>query len=102
AEAGIRGGHVTGVQTCALPIFRGVAELASTELAEREHGEAARSGINNCERLPQARLCDRGELLAHPERVERAREIGQADPQDVRSEERRVGKETRARWSPEQ
>src|SRR5215475_14654355 len=66
AEDGIRDFHVTGAQTCALPIFAG-------------HDEQDE---------------ERGELRA-----------GELLPVDVRggqqrSEERRVGKECRSRWSP--
>src|SRR6266496_4979779 len=62
AEDGIRLLYVTGVQTCALPIFRSGAALA------RHLGGLQLEGG------PQER--------------------------DGRSEERRVGKECRSRWSP--
>src|SRR5439155_15385585 len=80
AEDGIRDGHVTGVQTCALPICSCAvltvmkAQLLSATLL------AAFSGV-----------------------------LSAADPQllnllmpnaKVRSEERRVGKECRSRWAP--
>src|SRR5207253_4776955 len=70
AEDGIRDGHVTGVQTCALPIY------------EAEH-----------------QIDRRGE-----ERGAEGQAVGAERPrtQDhVRSEERRVGKECRSRWSPD-
>src|SRR5258708_27600671 len=87
AEDGIRDDLVTGVQTCALPISFAL-------LADRQ---AVRKGIVFAERRPP-RL---GQL-------QRPRLIGQAvleSPGDVtellrRSEERRVGKECRSRWSP--
>src|SRR5215208_7411718 len=60
AEDGIREGHVTGVQTCALPILSAAGAL------KIEPGDA-----------PKVRL-----------------------PRATRSEERRVGKECRSRWSP--
>src|SRR5690606_40383244 len=63
AEDGIRSFHVTGVQTCALPISSGSCLEVLQKLA-------------------------RGEGLV----AETARA--------VRSEERRVGKECRTRWSP--
>src|SRR6266702_5931419 len=61
AEDGIRAGHVTGVQTCALPIYRIAAGL----------------GLDYGSRF---RTVTRVELFG--------------------SEERRVGKECRSRWSP--
>src|SRR5437870_7494961 len=63
AEDGIRDGHVTGVQTCALPIW--ISSLASPS-----SGAALRRGLR-------------------------------CSPCDTRSEERRVGKECRSRWSPD-
>src|SRR5690625_7931522 len=75
AEDGIRDGHVTGVQTCALPICRAPCPTPSRRrrLSGRPHRRPA-------DRLAPAR--------AHPRTSRR------------RSEERRVGKECRARWSP--
>src|SRR5436309_4571542 len=78
AEDGIRDFHVTGVQTCALPI-----------------------SVQRQDRQP-ARLRQLGQ------RGLRAPDLGRARKknQDVavwffaRSEERRVGKECRSRWSP--
>src|SRR5437660_9012081 len=60
AEDGIRGGHVTGVQTCALPISR----LRRTAFDTRSSASS----------WPTTR--------------------------SRRSEERRVGKECRSRWTP--
>src|SRR5439155_2915708 len=78
AEDGIRDGHVTGVQTCALPISCGAR-------ARRRRGRA-RSGA------PPP---------AHG-RTRRGRDrAGGSAPSQRRSEERRVGKECRSRWSPE-
>src|SRR5437879_13387049 len=70
AEDGIRDTSVTGVQTCALPIWNWLRAALGCEgeVAECVHGEEARE--------------------------ERERE------QVARSEERRVGKECRSRWSP--
>src|SRR5690348_11805917 len=72
AEDGIRGGRVTGVQTCALPIF-----------AERDPWGGVERDVGGRE------LCDVVHLQGREARV---------DP--GRSEERRVGKECRSRWSP--
>src|SRR6266498_5084494 len=66
AEDGIRDADVTGVQTCALPIF------ARRRRAPAEHGPART-----------------------------VRQVAAGARRDARrSEERRVGKECRSRWSP--
>src|SRR5690606_40704388 len=84
AEDGIRDFHVTGVQTCALPIY-GAQDLAAPAVL-------AGDGLH----LGGAQL-DHGELGRHEEAIEQNQEEGE---QDERSEERRVGKECRARWAP--
>ena len=71
AEDGIRDTSVTGVQTCALPILGGAHPADSL-------GNAAKAKI--------AQL----QLTQHDGRFQ----------QHGRSEERRVGKECRSRWSP--
>src|SRR5258707_10593062 len=76
AEDGIRDIGVTGVQTCALPIF--AAAASAPELAERDRrtrarrnrGPGSEARSNECRCVPS------------------------------RSEEGRVGKECRSRWSP--
>src|SRR2546430_5291772 len=70
AEDGIRYLTVTGVQTCALPICREAAVVPLARDPERE-------------------------LLQHPALARWAQ-----GPDGMRSEERRVGKECRSRWSP--
>src|SRR5258707_5498332 len=84
AEDGIRDIGVTGVQTCALPIFIKAFQIADGSIGVpkplvglRHHKQ--RTGII-------VRVC----LLRVPELAKRQR----------RSEERRVGKECRSRWSP--
>src|SRR5256885_16913519 len=82
AEDGIRDYKVTGVQTCALPIFReriAVLDGSWGVLIQRDvRGEEAYRG----ERFRK-----------HPNDVA-------GDPDLLRSEERRVGKEGRSRWWP--
>src|SRR3712207_6901969 len=83
AEDGIRDIGVTGVQTCALPIYRvadAVAELAA-------HPE-----VLHLQRTTAFGSYDDGFVLALERRTDH---LGAA-----RSEERRVGKECRSRWSP--
>src|SRR5204863_3665121 len=72
AEDGIRDLYVTGVQTCALPISASLSIDLGAEVSMRK--------------TPSARMDDR-----------RAHVMPTA-----RSEERRVGKECRSRWAPDQ
>src|SRR5204863_3911516 len=78
AEDGIRDLYVTGVQTCALPIF---AQHARP-------GAALHAGEPRLQPEPRQ---------ASPRA---ARHTGWARRVARRSEERRVGKESRFRWSP--
>src|SRR5437762_4293164 len=78
AEDGIRDTSVTGVQTCALPIY-----------PERHDDETARRGEND---RAAASLGIR----------QRSKHQPAEDRADHRSEERRVGKECRSRWAPDQ
>src|SRR5690606_39881119 len=80
AEDGIRAFHVTGVQTCALPICR----------RPRSYGWVRRG-------FPQRRGCSRP-----ARRRARSAPVGPPLPRrGGRSEERRVGKEGRPRRPPE-
>src|SRR5690348_11696449 len=92
AEDGIRDGRVTGVQTCALPISGVFGASTARELAlrgwdvtlvEQYTPGTVRSGSGGDTRLLRA---------AHGS-------VGWYT--DLRSEERRVGKECRYRWAPE-
>src|SRR3989442_11367267 len=85
AEDGIRDADVTGVQTCALPISSALDSLQALQeavtpikpsaLDARPHRAKLRSALEVCAaKIPGARR--------------------------TRSEERRVGKECRSRWSP--
>src|SRR5207253_5945157 len=101
AEDGIRDGHVTGVQTCALPISRCADDrLAARHVAGRDRAAlreavAESADVDERARLPVARRvrgieCVRG--AGNDRRVSTLR----------RSEERRVGKEGWSgggRWS---
>src|SRR5258708_24109415 len=89
AEDGIRDDLVTGVQTCALPISRllGSRELAALDPSNRALQE--RIWAIEDEKAAQSAAYDMFRRA-----VDRDREELQ------RSEERRVGKECRSRWSP--
>src|SRR5690606_39704333 len=82
AEDGIRDFHVTGVQTCALPISIG-----------------CRGRLEPRRRLPPVEAAGQIRQPIAGISVVRRRAVGQ---QRGRSEERRVGKECRSRWSPDQ
>src|SRR5439155_17105169 len=82
AEDGIRDGHVTGVQTCALPISTGgVPAMMKWAISFYEPMD------NNNVRLYQISFLDL---------------TGEQFGKDRRSEERRVGKECRSRWGTDQ
>src|SRR2546429_7298525 len=84
AEDGIRDVAVTGVQTCALPISKEVALLRDL-LVDCDHFVAAAAMIGGISYFHEFAY----DLLAENERITA-----------TRSEERRVGKEGRSRWSP--
>src|SRR2546426_6372567 len=84
AEDGIRDYKVTGVQTCALPI------CAPGEAARLERLGAA---LDEAQR-PLGGRANAAAVPLHPPHPPLRDRVG------VRSEERRVGKECRSRWSP--
>src|SRR2546430_6603171 len=83
AEDGIRDLTVTGVQTCALPIYI----TKKTTGLQKLNSDAGQRVVNN--------YGDRVERSGGEVKVK----IGDEDV-EIRSEERRVGKECRSRWSP--
>src|SRR5437773_6765378 len=78
AEDGIRDRDVTGVQTCALPISTAISVRARRSLTRRRLSEPSRIG-SRATSFGVGAECMRPRL-------------------SIRSEERRVGKECRARW----
>src|SRR2546429_7228799 len=90
AEDGIRDVAVTGVQTCALPIC--------------VHGDAGKPGVPASPRHPHRDLAAvRDQHLAHvrpPWFLWLTSRSSVEIMLPCRSEERRVGKECRSRWSP--
>src|SRR5690348_18001604 len=80
AEDGIRDGRVTGVQTCALPIWVQVPSLAP-------NGRTARAEALDCWQPFRSRISSPPGACAHTK---------------TRSEERRVGKECSTGGSPDQ
>src|SRR5258708_11422861 len=88
AEDGIRDDLVTGVQTCALPIYARVPRRVWGPHAHSPHREDM-----NKTAVTTLLLASLGTARAD-ELVDRS--VGS----EARSEERRVGKECRSRWSP--
>src|SRR5256885_11492640 len=81
AEDGIRDYKVTGVQTCALPIFHNSFAMEPQQRSRRGSGHTV-----------MQRSLKPAVLNKH---------IYSGDRMSFRSEERRVGKEGRSRWSPD-
>src|SRR5437667_6075660 len=91
AEDGIRDRDVTGVQTCALPISRPRSEAAGQTRGRDGLARGPAEGLP----LDDRDGCRHG--LRHRPRADEG-----ACPEPCRrSEERRVGKECRSRWSPD-
>src|SRR5690606_39454951 len=88
AEDGIRDFHVTGVQTCALPISKINSDLESDHKNFLDNIKDVRKIKDNIsEKLKKVTLT----FYLNKERKILT---------SKRSEERRVGKECRSRWSP--
>src|SRR5438270_7899670 len=86
AEDGIRDLTVTGVQTCALPISHRSSYSART-------GSKNTTGPRRIQLAASLRL---GRIKSGPSTIPSLPN----GPEVLRSEERRVGKECRSRWSP--
>src|SRR2546427_7477215 len=87
AEDGIRDLTVTGVQTCALPIY--LLDPAGKEGDDRGDAFFSRGIVHRAG--PKAETDRQRRLLVI---------LDQQQRHPIRSEERRVGKECRSRWSP--
>src|SRR2546427_6104867 len=97
AEDGIRDLTVTGVQTCALPILMGRNVGGSSGIA-RIALETMRSTYQELPGMAPHLARRAGELLVDMVHLSLQELAGQGTA--GRSEERRVGKECRSRWSP--
>src|SRR5205823_9482910 len=89
AEDGIRDKLVTGVQTCALPISGNPTDVPGVRFAAQLCADTPRRVV-----VPAEEWCCDGFHEGYPDN----RVATWPEPRP-RSEERRVGKECRARWS---
>src|SRR3989442_4318413 len=89
AEDGIRDADVTGVQTCALPISRPSTTRCNLLV------EARVPWTRNCNLLVGARILRQENATFSSDHASSVENMSSS-----RSEERRVGKECRSRWSP--
>src|SRR2546426_3304977 len=97
AEDGIRDYKVTGVQTCALPISLLAGERVALNFLQRL------SGVATLTRRAVEAVAGTGARITHTRKTTpglRALESYAVIVGGGRSEERRVGKECRSRWSP--
>src|SRR2546430_8065454 len=85
AEDGIRDLTVTGVQTCALPISAAMVGRSVTRTPVRQRTSKKNPAAGSYAALSSAW---------------RRASAARANRSATRSEERRVGKECRSRWSP--
>src|SRR5205085_7088931 len=96
AEDGIRDLTVTGVQTCALPIFDGRADLEAKIV--RAVGDPAERFAEDALRMLRAiRFASVLRMRIEPATADAIQ--ANAKLAGARSEERRVGKECSGRWS---
>src|SRR5699024_11389068 len=89
AEDGIRDRNVTGVQTCALPIYAELASVVSNMSSEPNVTPQIREAAFRLLCLNHTFTSYISALGAHREQL--------TNPEILRSEERRVGKECRSR-----
>src|SRR5207253_3661061 len=93
AEDGIRDGHVTGVQTCALPIFMN-EWMRQNGFVERFPRQLVHDVVVSREReMPELITVSSHEKVGKA--IDLLQEYGISQ---MRSEERRVGKECRSGW----
>src|SRR3989440_7400667 len=91
AEDGIRDLIVTGVQTCALPILTVASSMGCSVHLIGDEALLVKKGFCSASKTRPLKITPEGQHIAGSNN----------DQQGIlRSEERRVGKECRSRWSP--
>src|SRR5258708_30842605 len=98
AEDGIRDDLVTGVQTCALPISAGLALFRKGEMSFTgglRFTNNSANIYNKTSSVSDAKFAFNNFGIAYAWPA-----TNDPESRHVRSEERRVGKECRSRWSP--
>src|SRR5439155_17586774 len=98
AEDGIRDGHVTGVQTCALPIFVGGCDY-NVQLADKVRFVTALKKLNEFRSVEGLKKKYSIDHLNYEECRKLFAPVDYTEVIDPRSEERRVGKESKYRCS---
>src|SRR5690606_40065605 len=96
AEDGIRDFHVTGVQTCALPIYRAMINAPVTAPTPEKALITPNAPAPACSTL--STNAGRIVLYETPKRLNTSAMSSSVRKFGSRSEERRVGKECRSRW----
>src|SRR5688572_4190868 len=102
AEDGIRDLTVTGVQTCALPIWILDPEQRAPGAAQHAHHRAQPGFYQQILLDLVHRIAHGREALGLPVESPRKLRLKRRYFEQQRSEERRVGKECRCRWSTKQ
>src|SRR5690606_40446083 len=98
AEDGIRDFHVTGVQTCALPISAQGRELM-TDILMPALSPTMEEGVLSKWHVKVGDTISAGDVIAEIETDKATMEVEAVDEGEVaRSEERRVGKECGSAW----
>src|SRR5690606_39784711 len=92
AEDGIRDFHVTGVQTCALPIYRADKQFIADSLTTISWSDSIQTKIITRFNLDSISYLKKIDSLKHLQLLPTTKYT------QKRSEERRVGKECRTRW----
>src|SRR5690606_40231765 len=101
---GIRDFHVTGVQTCALPIFFIPTHRAGKKVLQKEDMLALKNQLKEVKNklLKQGFHADDIRKMTAPvQQLIENSSFWREQSDGLRSEERRVGKECRSRSSPE-